>query len=261
MSTRTIRRFGLVAASTALGIATLVSTGCGTAPGTVVDDGKRLGNLKMIESPVTQNPADPQAETKQIMADIDTLRRTTKNLKCQLTGYFVGIKDGKVGSTLSDFAFEKPNKTSIYMVKSSDAGKVGTKIVWMGGQKMAVKTKLLGFWLKVSVDVHDDRARDPRGYFIDETGIESLLYTLTDTRNKVTPQGRGTLDGMPIVKLGVVSPRSLNGIAREVFVIDTQRKIPVVREMYDKSDKLVFRIQLNRVVLNTKLPASTFQVE
>lgn len=245
----------------ALGIATLVATGCGAPPGTVVDDGKRLGNLKLVESPVTKQPVDPQVQIQQIMADIDTLRRTTVNLKCQLTGFFLSIKDNKPGSTLSDFAFEKPNKTSIYITKSSDAGKIGTKVVWMGGEKMAVKTKLLGFWLKVSVDVHDDRARDPRGYFIDETGIGSLLDTLTDKRNKVTLQGSGTLDGVPIVKVGVVSPRSLKGIARETFVIDTQKKLPVVREMYDQANKLVFRIQLSKVALNTKLPASTFVAE
>ncbi len=261
MSARTVGRFGIATTSLALGIATLIATGCGSPPGTVVDDGKRLGNLKIVETPATQTPVDPQAQIKQIMADIASTRQTTNNLKCQLSGYFVGIKDGKPGSTMSDFAFEKPNKTSLYISKSSDAGKVGTKLVWQGGEKMAVKTKLLGFWLKVSVDVHDDRARDPRGYFIDETGIVSLLNTLTDTRNKVTPQGSGTLDGAPIVKLGIVSPRSLKGIAREVFVIDTQRKLPVVREMYDKAGKMVFRIQLTKIAMNSKLPAETFQVE
>ncbi|MBM3270964.1 MAG: hypothetical protein FJZ01_25305 [Candidatus Sericytochromatia bacterium] len=243
--------------------AAAILAACGGPPPTVVDDGKNLGNLKIIQSPPQAQPGAPAPDqvARQLLADIAAVRQTTRNLKCELTGFFVNINTQEPGSTLSDFHFEKPNKTSLTIKKSSDPRKVGTKVVWLGGAKMAVRTKFLGFWLSVSVDVHDDRARDPRGYFIDETGLESTLLTLLDTRNQVKYEGAGQLDNLQVARLGIVSPRSLKGIKREVFVVDTQRKVPVVREMYDGGGKLVFRIKMDRIQLNTALPANTFKID
>ncbi|MBM3268421.1 MAG: hypothetical protein FJZ01_12290 [Candidatus Sericytochromatia bacterium] len=247
------------------------TTACGGPPPTVPDSGKQLKNINLVQGtsnpaqPGTGSPAaDPQAQQQtwaKMVQDITTVRQTTFNLKCELVGYFVSIKDGKTGSTLSDFYWQKPSTTALVVNKSSDGATQGTKIVWAGGAQMRVKTKFLGWWMTTSLDIHHEYARDQRGYFIDQTGIGPTMDTLLDPRNQVTVQGTGTMDGLPIMKVAMKSPRSLKGVASEVFVVDTQRKVPLVREMYDASNKLVFRIQMNKLVLNSQLPAKTFSVD
>ena len=244
----------------AAGLVMAIATGCG-APPAAVDGGKRLDTLNIVTGTQTREPIDHQVAMRRLMGEVNAVRMNTNNIKCKLTGYYVSLEDGKEGSTLFDFYFEKPNKTALVVVNDSKGATTGTKLVWMGGSQMAVKTKLLGFWLKTSIDIHHEYAKDQRGYYIDETGINPMLNTLTDNRNRLTFQGTGTLDGLPIVRIGVVSPRSLEGVAREVFVVDTRRKIPLVREMYDRGGKMVFRIKLDQVALNSRLPSDTFKVQ
>jgi outer membrane lipoprotein-sorting protein len=246
------------------------TTACGGPPPTVPDAGKQLKNINLVKGTGAQQPGtpgqqnDPRAQQQvwaQTVQEISRLRQTTVNLKCELVGYFVSIKDGKTGSTLSDFYWQKPNTTALVVNKSSDGATQGTKIVWAGGSQMKVKTKFLGFWMKTSLEIHNEYAKDQRGYFIDETGIGPVMDTLVDPRNQVSIEGTGTMDGLPIMKVAIKSPRSLKGVASEVYVIDTNRKVPLVREMYDASKKLVFRIQMNKLVLNSQLPPSTFAIE
>ncbi len=243
-------------------LAVLMLSGCGVEPGTMVDDGKRPKDLQLSRSPLGATPAPNDVQlVNQLLSDVNTVRSTTRSLKFDLTGYFIDEKTAKPGSNFAEFSFERPNKTSISIKQCSDGKMVGTKLVWTGGKQMAVKTKFLGFWVKTSVDVHDDRARDQRGFFIDETGITPTLDTLTDPRNQVKLLGVGNLSDIPVAQLEVVSPRSLRGIKREVFFVDGQRKIPIIREMYDQQNRLVFRIRMDRVIMNPTLPPTAFQLE
>ncbi len=251
-------------------LAIAATTACGGPSPTAPDTGKQLKNIHLVQGTGVQTPgvpaqaANPQQQQQtwaKMVQDITTVRQTTVNLKCELVGYFVSIKDGKTGSTLSDFAWQKPSTTALVVNKSSDGATQGTKIVWAGGAQMKVKTKFLGWWMKTSLDIHNEYAKDQRGYFIDQTGIGPVMDTLLDPRNQVTIQGTGQMDGLPIMKVALKSPRSLKGVASEVYVLDTNRKIPLVREMYDATNKLVFRIQMNKVVLNAQLPSNTFAIE
>lgn len=236
-----------------------VMAGCGEAPGTIVDDGKHMKDLRLNQN--AQPQQNQQALIQQIMQGVTATRMRVNNIRCDLTGFFVNEKTGEQGSNLAKFAFEKPNKTSIYMVQSSDPKTVGTKLVWTGGKQLAVKTKFIGFWVKTSIDIHDPRATDQRGFWLDETGINPLMDTLLDPRNQVQVMGTGNLNGVPVAQLSIVSPRSLRGISREVFVIDGQKMVPIVREMYDRSNKLVVRLRMDNMVLNSSMPSSTFQLE
>ncbi|HEY9854394.1 MAG TPA: hypothetical protein V6D05_01565 [Stenomitos sp.] len=243
-------------------LATLLLSGCGVEPGTTVDDGKRPKDLQLSRAPLgaTPDPGDTVL-VQRLLSDVDTVRAVTHAMTFTVTGYFLDEKTGQAGSSLADFCYERPEKTSIKIQQSSDGKTVGTKLVWMGGKQLAVKTKFLGFWVKTSIDVHDPRAKDGRGFFIDETGITQTLDTLTDPRNQVKLLGTGYLGGVPVAQLEVVSPRSLRGIRREVFYVDGQRKIPLIREMYDQQNRMVFRVRMDHVVLNPALPPTTFQLE
>ncbi|MNX81080.1 hypothetical protein D3C86_1127560 [compost metagenome] len=66
---------------------------------------------------------------------------------------------------------------------------------------------------------------------------------------------------MPIIQVGIVSPRSLRGVAREVFTIDSQRKMPVVREMYDRNNRLVHRIRMDNIIMNATMPSNAFTLD
>jgi len=243
-------------------LGTLLLSGCGVDPGTAVDDGKRPKDLQLSRAPLgaTPDPGDTYL-VQRLLSDVDTVRAITHVMKFDVTGYFLDEKTGQAGSSLAEFCYERPEKTAIKIRQSSDGKTVGTKLVWMGGKQLAVKTKFLGFWVKTSVEVHDPRAKDQRGFFIDETGITQTLDTLTDPRNQVKLLGTGNLGGIPVAQLEVISPRSLHGIRREVFVVDGQRKIPIIREMYDPQNRMVFRIRMDHVVMNPTLPPTAFQLE
>lgn len=238
-----------------------VIAGCGEAPGTVVDSGKKVKDLRISQSNQGMTQQNQQAFLQQLFSEVAAVRAQTNNIRCDLTGYFVNEKDGKQGSNLAKFAWEKPNKTSIQMIQSSDPKTVGTKIVWTGGKQMAVHTKFIGFWVNASIDVRDPRAVDQRGFFLDETGITPLMDTLLDPRNQTQVMGTGNLNGVPVAQLGIVSPRSLRGISREIYVIDGQRKVPIIREMYDRSNKLVVRLRMDNMVLNSSMPSNTFKLD
>jgi hypothetical protein len=242
--------------------ATLLS-GCGVDPGVMVDSGKTQKDLRLNKGlPGTQQGAsNDQAIIQALFNDMRQTRSTLRNVQCDLTGFFVSDKDGSVGSMQARFCYELPNKTSLLVKQSSDGSTVGTKMVWSGGKQIAVKTKLLGFWLKTSVDVHDGRTADHRGYFIDETGINPMMDTFFDPRNQVSLIGQGTLGNTPIIQIGIVSPRSLKGVAREVFTIDTQRKMPMVREMYNSGNRLVYRIRMDNIIMNATMPSTTFSLD
>lgn len=232
-------------------------SGCGEPPGAAVDDGK---TLRVVSDPTRSQQPDPQAIIRQALMGVQASYASLRNVTFDLAGYYVNEDSGQPGSNACHYVFEKPTKTAITVTQSTDARTVGTKLVWTGGKQMAAKTKFIGFWVKMSVDVHDPRAKDLRGYFIDDTCVPNIFGTLTDSRNQVKLLGTGNLDGVPVAQLEVVSPRSLRGIAREVFTIDGQRMLPVMREMYDRNNKLVFRIRLSNISANTSLPSTTFQL-
>lgn len=246
-----------------------VLTGCGSSPTGTVKSIKSVKNLQLDQ---TQNgtagtsvangqPADQQAFLQKLMADLNAAHAKTNSISFDLKGQFVNLKTGKAGSNQVKFVFEKPNKTSVKIIESTESGMAGTKLVWTGGAKLAVHTQLLGFWLNTDVDIHDSRCTDQRGYFIDQTSIAATMETLLDPRNQVRSVNLATLKGVPVAQLDIVSPRRLEGIAHEVFTIDGYKKLPVAREMYDQNNRLVYGLTMENVVMNGKLSSSTFTLQ
>ena len=170
-------------------------------------------------------------------------------------------KSGKPARNEGRITVEMPTRIACHITDSSDSKAIGTRMVWSGGKQMAVHTRFLGFWLKIQVDVHDPRAADCRGYFLDEISYPMAVQTLLDPRNQVTLLGMQPVDGRSCAMLGVVSPRSLRGIRREIFAVDTATGVHVQREMFDASDRSVLRIQLRNLRLNTSLPSKAFSLD
>lgn len=245
-----------------------VLTGCGTTPTGTLKAPKSVKNLQLDQAQNGTNgtstdgqPADQQAFLKKLMADITLAHTRTDNISFDLKGQFVNLKTGKVGSNRAKLVFQKPTKTAVTILESTESGMAGTKLVWTGGSKLAVHTQLLGFWLNTDVDIHDSRCTDQRGYYIDQTSIAVTMETLLDPRNQVKGVKLGSLNGTPVAQLDIVSPRSLEGVAREVFTIDGYKKLPIGREMYDQNNRLVYGLTMDNVIVNGKLAANAFTLK
>lgn len=243
-------------------IALILLSGCGDTSRKVIDEPTQPGGLVTAPEQNLAPNVNPQTFVPKLLNDVRNSYQAANTMKFDLKGDFISVENGQPASNFVRYAFQKPGKIAIHVVESSDSRTVGTKLLWEGGSKMKVHTNFMGgFWVNVDVDIHDPRTTDQRGYFIDENGVPALMAMLADPSNSTEFLGFATLDGVAVARLGVKSPRSLKGIAREIITIDSVHKLPVMREMYDAKDKMVFRIQLTNIAINTPLPASTFKVD
>lgn len=230
--------------------------GCGDAPGTVVDNGKQLGGL-YIQKP-NQNPnQNPQYELRQLMYNIGMAYHRTTNFTATVRIYQKGKTE--TASAKLDYTFAKPNRIALEVKEHSEGKKVGTKLVWNGGDQIAVKTKFVGFWMKTSLPASDDRLKDTCGYTMEQTGIGKMMNILLHPQAQVRILGRGMFRGMPVTQIEVISPARLPGVTRELFTLDQQHN-PVVREMFS-GQTLIYRYQMENMRLNTQLPNSAFTTE
>lgn len=234
----------------------LALAGCG-GPQTTVD--KKI--LQKTAAPSQPQPGfDGAAFTRQVVGEVNQAWSDTRTLSFDMSSYTVTL-DGQPGTNRVHFWFEKPNRNALKVLSSSDSRTVGTKLVWLGGPTLSVRTQFIGFWITADVDLHDSRATDNRGYFVDQTCINNTLATFLEPRNQIAFQGFATLDGGQVAQFGVVSPRSLKGVSREVFAIEARRKLPIMREMYDVRDRLVYRIHLENAVVNGTLDKDAFKAK
>jgi len=244
-------------------LAATVLTACWRSP---VSSSDRLASLRTAPTPqptmpIQQGPRSTDPQVVQLLTAVSQGYSQMRTLAFTLKGFGIDMKTGKAGTNEVDYAFESPTKTACKILNSSDPKTVGTKCVWLGGKQMTVHTKFIGFWVTLPIDTHDDRAGDLRGFFIDETSIPRTMQTLLDPSNQIQLLGSSMVDGIPCVMLGIVSSKSLRGIAREVFAIDPRRAMLVQREMFDTSNKMVFRITLTNIRINQPLPSDTFIVK
>ena len=209
--------------------------------------------------PTQQVPGTVDPRTLQLLANVSQGYAGLRTMAFTIKGFGIDEQTGKSGQNEVQYAFERPNKASCTILNSSDPKTVGTKCVWMGGKQMTVHTKFIGFWVTLPIDVQDSRAKDLRGFFMDETSIPRTMQALLDPRNQTQFLGTQMLDGAECAMLGIVSPSSLRGIKREVFAVDTRRFVPVQREMYDASNRVVFRILMTNIRVNPSLPPDTFK--
>ncbi len=201
--------------------------------------------------------ADPRIAP--ILAGLQQMRQTG-------TGADITVKitynkdDGTTKHVRSRYKYQKSTSRNFIEVLASNEEKVvGTKVSWKNDGKANVRTKFIGFWVTVTLDLHDDRLRDQRGNFLDETSIDRSLATLLDPGARLTFKGEGNLNGRPMVVLDVVSPLSLKNVTREIYGIDPTTSQPIMREMY-KGDKLIYKMQLESAKLNPTFKSADFEV-
>ncbi len=202
-----------------------------------------------------QNTVNPQAQVQSLLSGVAQAYNQDTSIRAQVTVFVQNVQTGDSMSGDMDYWFQKPNSTALYVIDSSESNSVGTKLVWMGGDQVAVRTKFIGFWVNTSLSVTDSRLLDKRGDSLADTSVGRMMSTLLDPQAQVTMLGSGSYLGQPVVQIAVVSRQSLPGVTSERFTINTQSMLPVIREMYS-GNQLTYRIQLKNVQLNAPDPSA-----
>lgn len=231
-----------------------VAAGCGTN-GPTIDGGGKLKDLKIVPTtPATGSvAADPVKEIAKLRDQVSQNYARNNNLRADVTVYIKDVRNGAIESAKLDYWFQKPNSVAMLIKEHTKSAAAGTKMVWMGGAKIAIKTKFIGFWVKTSIDESDDRLKDGRGDRISETTVQRMMQALLDPAAQVGLLGTGQYKGKPITQLSLKSKFMLPRVESERIAIDTTTYLPVVREMYEKG-QLTYRMQLEDIKLNVKDP-------
>lgn len=245
-----------------MGLALMASlmAGCGAEPpNKIVDKGGRLKDLKLQQqtgaNPNQQNPE----RVRQLMTLVAQAHARNNGVACDLVAFF-RKDDGTTTSMKSKFRFQKPNRTSMEIIEASRGGTVGTKLVWNGGSDVAVKTKLMGFWLKTSLPLKDDRLKDDRGQSMDETSLSEMFATLLHPQAKHELISEGQLKGRPIAVIRLDSPKKLRGGTYEIFGIYVDTFTPAFREVYG-GNTLLIRLQIDNCRLNPTMEKNAFNLD
>lgn len=238
----------------ALLVALMMLAGCGAeAPTMSSNAGKKSRDL--VVTPQQPSQQQPSFDTKALLSDIGQRYQSLQALQSQVIVY--DAYNGKSTSSKSTSYFQKPNRFSVQVTEHTDSKAVGTKIAYTGGSEAKIKTKFFGFQVKLNLALSDSRICNLRGDSLNDTGIVRMMSILLDPQAQVRFMSQGTLAGAPIAMLEVVSQRSLRGITREVFCINLQSRLPVIREMYEGT-RLTYRLQFTNILLDPQLPANAF---
>jgi len=242
-----------------LALVASVLAGCGGNPaGKVVDRGGKLKDLTLTQ-PGANTPQQDPNRVIQLMQLVGQAHTRNNSVACDLVAFF--RKDnGSTTSMKTKYRFQKPKQTSMEILEATDGGTVGTKLVWNGGSDVAVKTKLLGFWLKTSLSVTDDRIKDSRGYRINETSLDQLYATLLHPQAKHELLSEGVLKGRPVAIVRLDSPMKLRGVTHEVFGIFVDTFTPAFRELYG-GETLLMRLQIENARLNPQMESNAFNLD
>lgn len=248
-----MRRVGLVVALLGT-VSLLLATGCGgNAP--TIDAGGKLKDLKITPTTPASGSvtADPAREVARLRDQVAQNYARNHSLRANVTVYVKDVRNGSIESAKLDYWFQKPNSVAMLIREHTKSAANGTKMVWMGGSKIAIKTKFIGFWVKTSLDESDDRLKDARGDRISETTVQRMMQALLDPAAQVALLGTGQYKGHPITQISLKSKYMLPRVESERIAIDTTNYLPVVREMYEKG-QLTYRMQLEDIKLNIKDP-------
>lgn len=238
----------------ALLVTLMMLAGCGAeAPTMNANAGKKSRDL--IVTPQQPTQQQPTFNTQALLADISQRYQNMQSLQSQVIVY--DAYNGKNTSSKSLSYFQKPNRFSVQVTEHTDSKAVGTKIAYTGGTEAKIKTKFFGFQVKLNLGLSDSRICNLRGDTLNDTGIVRMMSILLDPQAQVKFMSQGTLAGAPIAILEVVSQRSLRGITREVYCVNLQTRLPVIREMYEGT-RLTYRMQFTNTLLDPQLPANAF---
>lgn len=240
----------------------LVLAGCGQSGGSQVRPRNGMRSLGQQVAPMPQMPITPQAveRAQQVLRLAATAQSQLRTVQCDLRATIVK-PEGGTNKLHNVYRYKAPGSTYLEVVQSSNPSMLGTKLNWDGKSKVKIKTKFVGFWVNVDLDVNDDRLKDDAGYKISETSLPKLYATLLHPQAQVRFLDEApSAEGAPMARLEVISPVRLKPATHEIYGIRLSDGAPVLREMY-KGQKLFYRIAMEKLQINANLPTSALSVD
>jgi outer membrane lipoprotein-sorting protein len=208
-------------------------------------------------APLAPAQADPQASAlvRRFLAVYDKATRFEGVVKvfCR--------HQGQTSETTYQLYLEKPNKSGFRVLEApKKPGTVGTKLVWLGGPQVDVRTRFFGLPISLKADVTDLRLADLRGDTMADLNVVTAVAVLRAPDARYAYLGRQVVNGRTLERVELRSPRLLKGIRREVYGLDAETALPMVREMHD-ADGLAYQLTVERYKLDNVLPAHAFTLE
>lgn len=140
--------------------------------------------------------------------------------------------------------------------------KVGTKLIFDGDHSVKVRTYFFGFIpLKITLDVEDPRLVDSSKRSLKDTSTERMLETLLHPQAQVVPLGDGEAVGEAIALYEVRSPLKWKGMEKDVFGVSKRLNLPIVRDAYDASGKILFHMEMRQMRTNVTIPAAEWTLD
>jgi outer membrane lipoprotein-sorting protein len=180
----------------------------------------------------------------------------------------VTILDSKTGEPNSadvgetKFFFKKLRKERVEITKSADAQKVGSVIVYLGGDKLQILlAKAIPFLgKKFTLAVNDKRVSTSRGVPFDQLDMIAMLNRLGRQGVNTVFQGEGTVNGRKTLLIEATGTfKDIDpGVVREVVQIDAETMLPIQEEVFINQNKTVLKINVNDLKLNVGLKDEVF---
>jgi len=168
-------------------------------------------------------------------------------------------EDNDIGE--SRFFFKKNRNERVEITKSSDSKKVGSILIYLGGDKvqilLAKAIPLLG--KKFTLSVNDKKIATSRGVAFDQLDLTAMLGRLNKPGVKTAFLGEGSVNGRKTFAVeGIGTFKDIDsGVTREVVQIDAETMLPIQDEAFVGA-KTVLKISISDLKLNVGLKDDTF---
>lgn len=210
-----------------------------------------------LAAPAAAEASDPRAQQviRDFLAAYEAVRTFEGRVKTETR------LDGRAQTTRSWLWLQKPHFTALKIAEAPQTRAAeGTKLVWFGEPTVQVQTRIFGFPIKATPRFDDPRLAGLRGWNLRELSIVSAVAMARDPRSTFRYQGPGTWLDRPMTVIEARGPRMLPGTERQLLWIDDELKLPFVMESYDGQER-AFRIEIEKLKFDGKLPADTFRLD
>jgi hypothetical protein len=170
--------------------------------------------------------------------------------------------DGDRDYNVVTLCYKRPGICAATVTASRDSRKVGTRMVYDGNRTVAIKTYLFGFFpVRATLDVQDDRLLDGYKRSLRDTSTEQLLGVLLDPQAQCVDRGIYQVAGENVELLDLRSSHSWKEVSHEVIGISHRTRLPILRDVYDQRDKVVFHMEITGMKTNVSFPPREFTNE
>lgn len=206
-------------------------------------------------------PAPTDADIRPILAAVAREVAQTRNWRAVAHSEVIG-PDGSRDFNVSRITYQRPGMAAATILDARERRKIGTRLVFDGASKVALKTYFFGFLpIQVTLDVNDGRLLDSYKRSLKDTSTEQFVGVLLHPQAQVKRVGRYMMDGEAVELMDVRSPASWKELSREVIGISHRLLIPVYRDCYNQRNERIFHLELKGMRTNIPTTKKDFSLD